>query len=263
MAVMRVTAIGWRAHDALTGSGGLASVVAPLTESFYAAAAGELIWVGGPATTLHPRAVLVSGLSVPAKSATVRVPVDGVMPWRPAPAPASSGDTKASARAVRAALREGRGLARLMFDTGGDDPVAVKARPHVLALAVACASGAPLAFADAACPLLGLGAGLTPSGDDFVGGALFARRVLGPWGTGWDAAVARIVSEAATATHPISARLLADLAAGEAWAPLHELAGALAHGAHDEAVAAARLVTALGHTSGWDLTAGFLTAATA
>jgi hypothetical protein len=263
MAVMRITAIGWRAHDAVTGSGGLASVVAPLTESFYAAAAGELIWIGGPGTTLHPRAVLTPELAIPAKGATVRLVVDGVTPWRPAAAPPRASATTASARALRASLTDARGLGRLLFDTFGDDPVARKARPHVRALALACASGAALAFADAARPLLGLGSGLTPSGDDFVGGALFARRVLGDWNAGWDNALSHIVAEAATATHPISARLLADLAAGEGWAPLHETAAALAAADVAEASSAARRVTALGHTSGWDIIAGFLTAATA
>ncbi len=105
--------------------------------------------------------------------------------------------------------------------------------------------------------LLGLGAGLTPSGDDFVGGALFARRLVAIGDAAWEAAVAQIIAEAAAATHPISARLLADLAAGDGWAPLHDLAGALI--THDvrAALHAARELTALGHTSGWDLLAGF------
>ena len=40
---MVVTAIGWRAHAALVASGGKAEVVAALSTSTYATAAGELI----------------------------------------------------------------------------------------------------------------------------------------------------------------------------------------------------------------------------
>jgi hypothetical protein len=257
---MRVTAIGWRAHDALTGSGGLASVVAPLSSSFYAAAAGQLIWIGGPRTALHPRAVLVDDVPSPSEGATVRVAIDGIALWRPAalsPAPRS----RAAASAIRASLPpigEPRGLARLLTADGAGDLVLDKARSHVAALARACAADDASAFGDAARPLLGLGPGLTPSGDDFVGGALFARRVLVGMIPAWEAAARRLVADAATLTHPISARLLGDLAAGEAWAPLHDLATALTAEDVDGAIIAARAVTLLGHTSGWDLLAGLL-----
>src|SRR5262249_10803616 len=52
--------------------------------------------------------------------------------------------------------------------------------------------------------LLGLGPGLTPAGDDLVGGAFFARRLVG----GWDEAAATIRERARARTHPISATLL-------------------------------------------------------
>jgi len=258
---MRVTAVGWRAHEALTGSAGLASVVAPLSRSFYAAAAGHLIWVGGPGTTMHPRAVLVDDVPSPSEGATVRVAIDGIAPWRPAPlSPASR--ARAAASAIRASLPhigEPRGLARLLTADHAGDLVLDTARSHVAALTRASAADDASAFADAARPLLGLGPGLTPSGDDFVGGALFARRVLVGMTPAWEAAATRLVADAVTLTHPISARLLADLAAGEAWAPLHDLAAALAAEDGERAITTARAVTLLGHTSGWDLLAGLLT----
>jgi hypothetical protein len=259
---MRVTAIGWRAHEALTGSAGLASVVAPLSNSFYAAAAGHLIWVGGPGTTMHPRAALTSEVATPGEGATVRITVEDVTPWRPASLPSPSPRARDAARRLRESIvRVGapRGLARLLIADCADDLVLDKARSHVAALARACAEDDASAFADAAKPLLGLGPGLTPSGDDFVGGALFARRVLVGMTPAWAAAATRLVADAATLTHPISARLLGDLAAGEGWAPLHELAAALAAEDVERAITTARAVTLLGHTSGWDLLAGLLT----
>jgi hypothetical protein len=258
---MRVTAIGWRAHEALTGSAGLASVVAPLSSSFYAAAAGHLIWVGGPGATMHPRAVLTSERAAPGEGATVRIAVEDVTPWRPASLPSPSPSARDAARRLRESIvrvGEPRGLARLLTADGAGDLVLDKARSHVTALARACAADDASAFADTAQPLLGLGPGLTPSGDDFVGGALFARRVLVGMTPAWEAVTTRLVADAATLTHPISARLLGDLAAGEAWAPLHDLATALTSENVGASVDAARRIAALGHTSGWDLLAGIL-----
>jgi hypothetical protein len=258
---MVVTAIGWRAHAALTASGGRVEVIASLSSSFYATAGGELLWVGTPGSPLHGRAVITS--DVPASCAAPgRLLLDGVDPWRP-PAPARSpADPRALARALRiglAALGAPRGLGCLLGPSEDDDHVTRRARPWARNLAAACAGDDPAFLADAARPLLGLGEGLTPSGDDFVGGALFARRLVGSADVeALDVAVTRIVADAATRTHPISARLLADLGAGEGWAPLHDLAAALAAQDPAAAVTAARRLTALGHSSGWSLHAGLM-----
>jgi hypothetical protein len=250
---MAVTAIGWRAHAALRASGGKIEVIARLSSSVYARAAGELIWIGPPGTPLHGRSVAVSEAPV---GASWRLTVDGVAPWRP-PAISGAADRVTAARILGdtiTALGEPRGLCRLT----GEDLVTSRARPHVLAVARACAADDAVAFAEAARPLLGLGTGLTPSGDDFVGGALFARRIVPTRdGDAWNATAAHIVAEAATLTHEISARLLGDLANGEGWAPLHDLAHGLADGEPARALSAARELTALGHTSGWDILAGF------
>ena len=258
---MAVAAIGWRAHAALLASPGRASIVAPLSVSFYAEAAGELVWVGPPGTPLHARAVVIVDAATPTGRA-VHLVIDGVAPWRPAAFDTASPRLSDAARVFHhqlPAVGEPRGLGRLLAPADEDDAVVARARPHARTLGAACAADDPAAVAEAARPLLGLGGGLTPSGDDYVGGLLFGRRLRerrDP--TAWDAAVTRIVADAATLTHPISARLLADLAAGEGWAPLHELAGALAAGDPERALHAARDLTALGHTSGWDMLAGFL-----
>src|SRR5438128_1269401 len=60
-------------------------------------------------------------------------------------------------------------------------------------------------------------------------------------------------------THPISIALLSDMLDGQAHAPLHDLARALAAGApRDVALGAARRVVGIGHSSGWDMLAGFV-----
>ena len=256
--MLRVRAAGWRAHAALRASGGTARVVAPLSQSFYAEAAGELIWVGNGPAPLHPRAVLVHDARAPGE--IVRIDLDRITPWRPSPFPRIESASTAAER-LRAALAvngEMQGLASLLTSDAHDDAVIRRARPHVEALARAAAANDAAAFAAAARSLLGLGAGLTPSGDDVVGGALFARRLLIGTDSRWDATVAAIATAASSLTHPISARLLLDLAAGEGWAPLHELTAALA-GPVSGVVDAVRRVTTLGHASGWDLLLGVLT----
>ena len=180
--------------------------------------------------------------------------------WRPAATRPAKCGAAAYSRLLRSALAPlgtPRGLGRLFGPGDEDDDIARRARPSAHTLAAICESGDVTTLPEAARPLLGLGDGLTPSGDDFVGGVLFAQRLVGREAA-LDAAVARIVADAATLTHPISARLLADLAAGEGWAPLHDLAAALVAQDAAAVAAAARGVTALGHSSGWSLHAGVM-----
>jgi hypothetical protein len=189
------------------------------------------------------------------------VAVDGVAPWRPDRTPVDPVGVRSGARVLHAslgALGPARGLGRLLV-TPADDALAARARPRLAALARACRLGHARGVVEAARPLLGLGDGLTPSGDDCVGGALFACHALAGGSASTDPAIAALLAEARARTHPISAQLLADLAAGEGWAPLHALLAALA-GDPATTTVAARAVVALGHSSGWDLLAGFLAA---
>jgi hypothetical protein len=110
--------------------------------------------------------------------------------------------------------------------------------------------------------LVGLGEGLTPSGDDFLGGLLFGLRQQAcadfdeTW-IDWDV-VRDWVADASTLTSRISHAILSDLAAGHGPEPLHALARETLSGGSREVVAghAARVI-GIGNTSGWDLLAGF------
>jgi len=118
------------------------------------------------------------------------------------------------------------------------------------ALAQDCAPEVPLHG------LIGLGPGLTPSGDDFLCGSLamldaLAQRRL-------HAALAAAVAAAAPAlTSPLSASLLRAAAAGHVGEHLHDAVAALLAGDVEAAIAAARQI---GHSSGWDMLAGAATA---
>jgi hypothetical protein len=52
--------------------------------------------------------------------------------------------------------------------------------------------------------------------------------------------------------------LLGDLLDGDAYAPLHDLAAALARDDAGAALDAAVRLTRIGHSSGWDMLTGFL-----
>ena len=95
--------------------------------------------------------------------------------------------------------------------------------------------------------------------------AFFARALLARAGAcdaaGWRHAADAVRAAAARLTHPIGAALLGDLLGGEGWAALHDLAAALARDHESATVEAARRLTRLGHSSGWDLLAGFVAGA--
>jgi hypothetical protein len=105
--------------------------------------------------------------------------------------------------------------------------------------------------------LVGLGAGLTPSGDDFLCGFMAAARAS--WA---DAALVDALGDAIRAdaerTGAMSAFLLRCSALGLWPAPLVDLAGALAREREAESLAALGALCGLGHSSGADLATGFL-----
>ena len=114
---------------------------------------------------------------------------------------------------------------------------------------------------DEAMALLGLGPGLTPSGDDALVGLFAAWLALDPPGLRHArgrgrSLLASLVAHAPERTTPISAELLYHLARGRLSDPLRRLLVALAGDDESEVGAAAASVAAWGHTSGRDGIAG-------
>jgi hypothetical protein len=99
--------------------------------------------------------------------------------------------------------------------------------------------------------LIGLGYGLTPSGDDFLIGTLATLDALEQ--TNMHAALGRAVVAAAGRTSPLSASFLRAAAAGYVGENLHTMVAAIVAGDADAAVTAAARIS---HTSGWDALAG-------
>jgi Protein of unknown function (DUF2877) len=139
-------------------------------------------------------------------------------------------------------------------------PIQNRAQRALAALAQGLAAGPPTRDAHlhaAVRDLIGLGPGLTPSGDDVLAGAL-----LGLHATGNAALAAQLGAHVAAAsieaTSPLSAAFLRCAVDGETSAPLHQaLSAALANADWPTAL---DTLGRIGHTSGWDHLAGFLLA---
>lgn len=128
------------------------------------------------------------------------------------------------------------------------------AAPHLAApareLRSALAAGDETAAEAAAFSLLGLGPGLTPSGDDLLAGALVTIRALG----GTAAGVERAIAHADRRTPLVSAELLRYAAEGVCIPQLADLITAL--GSRRPLRAPLASLLAVGHHSGGDLARG-------
>lgn len=260
-----VSEIGARASAALVASGGTARVLAPLTRSIYLTASDEIVWLASDAADRHGRAMLTAVMPRPFPSPgdTLRLSIEHAQRWRPPALIATTPVRLATAArglvARIAEIGEPDGFGALLTDRIPSFPPDGAVKP-ARELVEACAADDPDAAVSAAIPLLGLGPGLTPAGDDYVGGAFFARAVLNTinanGGPDWQRAARAVLTAARERTHAISVALLSDLIAGEGYAALHDLAAALTAGA--PYLKSAQRLTRIGHSSGWDILAGFL-----
>ncbi|MDJ0949072.1 MAG: DUF2877 domain-containing protein [Alphaproteobacteria bacterium] len=175
-------------------------------------------------------------------AAEAKPPAEGLAPWVPA-------------------------LATGALPTDRDDPLLRAAKPPLVALRTwlleATASQAKtLPVPDRAAGLIGLGPGLTPSGDDLIGGAMIALRALGRDRTA-DRLADWALGQAREGTGRISRAHLAAAADGQGAAALHAALASLCTTGAPGIVPALRALDAIGHSSGWDALAGAVLAAAA
>jgi len=216
---------------------------------------------------LHP------GMVADASDAKLRVPdagleieFAGASRWSPRlAAPAELVDVAAARWTRRAAAT--RAVARARASAGGFGPLLREdvpygrdryvdvARPALAALIVALEIGDRRRAAEAATRLIGLGSGLTPSGDDVLVGIEAALHALARPTAGFVALATGGVEARTTA---LAATLLRHAAAGEFAERLHVLLATLM-GSDDEAIPAAiDRAVAWGATSGTDCLLGVL-----
>ena len=104
--------------------------------------------------------------------------------------------------------------------------------------------------------LLGLGPGLTPSGDDFLVGLFAVLNISESPCCGWLGGGVEVLAGAERSTHPISLAALTEAARGRVRESIAALIGHLVHGAPVQLGLALRRVLAIGSTSGADIVAG-------
>lgn len=266
---------------------GLGRVAAVFDRSFYIEYGDEFVCIGVPALIPGP---LTASADVPGgmnwASSGIRVDarvsgVDGVLSvgdrfrfhtrsaqqWSPPPFPGSA----SGAVPMGAVLFDVRamaptdGLAPLLFrgaETGAMSPVVNTALPAHRRLSdwlQQVAAGVDvLPPAESAGRLLGLGPGLTPSGDDYLGGVMIALHAFG-----CRQAVERLYAiidrEAPRRTNRISAAHLAAARQGWGAAPLHDMLNRLGKETGPPLPSLIHDVDRIGHTSGWDALTGILT----
>jgi hypothetical protein len=226
------------AREALQAGSG--EVCAVFRRSFYLRCAGErYVCIGDGSLGNGPLNALVQELALPRLGEQVAVSLDGAGLWQP---PAPHSDLNLHLLTVAAARRiPAEGLGCLVI--GKHNALSGHAQPALDALERWLVGNA---LGEEAGGLIGLGPGLTPSGDDYLGGMLVALRLTGR-GVQADGLWRWLEPRLKARTSALSAAHLAAAAAGEAHEALHRvLNGELELDALD----------AVGHTSGWDALAG-------
>jgi hypothetical protein len=230
------------------GSGPLNGV---LEEAAGRGRIGRLVGVGDPA------AADAAGVHIGGR---LFLSTERAATWRPPPPPRWTprslarglGGLESAVRGRRAGdglgvFAGGRAAARSRAARAAAAPVALLREWLVAAVRGEAVSAPPPVSA-----LVGLGPGLTPAGDDFLGGAMIALHLV----RAPEPAARLYGAIAAEATDGISLAHLAAAAEGAGCAALHAALDGVLAGDLAEMPARAAALGRIGHTSGWDALAG-------
>jgi Protein of unknown function (DUF2877) len=246
--------VGRAAREALTPGDG--EVCAVFRRSFYLRTPkNQFVCVGDASLGHGPLNALVRDFHEPALGDTASVILDNARTWEPPP---FRGAARPQLAALRASLDghvpdEGLGCTIL----GVHNALSVHAQPALEAIDRWLAGNA---LGNEAAQLIGLGPGLTPSGDDYLGGVLVALRWLGRDGQA-DSLWRWLGPRLAESTSAISAAHLAAAASGQVHEALHEMLDNLSAWQAPDLLPSLSRLDAVGHTSGWDALAGVVAVA--
>lgn len=230
---------------------------------------GELYWLGRVSLPMHQRALLAgfdwslirTGTPFSVQTGLVHlgdaVTVDCTMasPWVPTPVHL---DRVPAPEIIR------ERVARLGELIGNTD-LPKRAVAIISDMARACSGQDVATMVWLSHELIGMGPGLTPSGDDFVGGLLFTLRHLRegyPYRGSCDERLYdSLLRHSKSQTHLISYTLLRDHAEGQGVEPFHRLLASVLDVESEKAIMEnARELIRIGNTSGTELLAGMLMA---
>jgi hypothetical protein len=287
--------VGLKAKELLAVPGFSAEVLAVLSGAVYLSCGEEeILWICEEGSPLHRRGMVTSrlpavvrkercftGPSGLAFDGGAVISLNGVPEWVPL------GPEEAACQAmVRARFRQLLAVLDLWEIPDGLGPVialvsalahgrtppafppgslAERMQDRILGLARDCRHQDSGAIALSGRDFIGLGTGLTPSGDDFLGGVFFAVHhlqhtcpMLLPQA---EAEREGLLAWARACTHPIGYAIFSDLVEGHGPEALHRLVASLLQEREDPfaAVKEALSLSRIGHSSGWDMLAGFLT----
>jgi hypothetical protein len=249
---LRINVIGRFAREA--AAHGTGEVRAVFRRSCYIAFGAErYACVGDASLGRGPLNALAPEFVLPAIGERFALEAEAAELWAPPPLPpGATPDVRALQRVARGRVpREGLGC--LVVDA--HNSLSGHAQPALEAIERWLVGNA---LEDEAQTLIGLGPGLTPSGDDYLGGVLIALRQLGREAQArglW-----RWLEPRLQRTSAISAAHLAAAAAGEGHEALHACLYALCERSADWTRALDELES-VGHTSGWDSLAGVVAVA--
>jgi hypothetical protein len=291
--MMGATEVGARARALLAEPKRRWRVLASVRGAIYIKdKAEEILWLASSRAALHARAIVVADAlpldeipqgapcfvrkSLLCIGGSALVDVGRAAVWLPAIARiVRRGPAEWGRRLERAVQQAARGSAppgslihamlRLPGGAGGGSSRGKLALRLLLrgarALGSVTAAGKLPCALEEARGLVGLGEGLTPSGDDLLGGYLFVLHLFDrasgcSFGIDWDG-VREWARSASSLTNGISHTILADHARGEAGFPLWALSAHAVGGAEERDLAeSAACVSRIGHSSGWDMLAG-------
>ncbi len=235
---------------------GAGEVCAVFRRSFYLRCPGErYACIGDASLGRGPLNALVPGYQEPALGAVVAVSTENARHWEPAPMRATARPHVAALCACLDGYMPQEGLGCVIL--GVHNALSVHAQPALDALDRWLAGNA---LGHEAAQLIGLGPGLTPAGDDYLGGVLVALRWLGRAAQA-DSLWRWLQPRLATGTSAISAAHLAAAAAGQMHEALHQLLDDLAAWEAPDLNPSLRKLDLVGHSSGWDALAGIVAAA--
>ncbi len=268
-----VSALGQMAATVLR-DGGCGQVAALFDRSFYVVCNRDWVCIGTEALPMGPlnvRTGAPGAMSWPASGVRLddRVLIAaglfhvggrfafsyaGAASWRPPSAPDWTVDTLRSGLIACSRLAPDVPAG---FPPGLAGPAASRAASAIdtLSSEIVAEAGLSVPAAASVSTLLGMGPGLTPSGDDFLGGMMIALHALGL--TARVAELSDVISGCAHArTNPISAAHLGAAAQGAGAEPLHQAINHLLAGRDRRLATSYRQLDLIGHTSGKDALAG-------
>jgi Protein of unknown function (DUF2877) len=213
------------------------------------AALGRMVPPVGSSVLIDRRSIRIAGAAIDRTGAALWHPA----PWPTAPSPRRMAEAvdELAQLCITGAPEDGLARVVLVRAAGPGSALARVARSRVDRLRAwldGCGAAPPI-------DLLGLGPGLTPSGDDVLCGALVALRAVGRSGAA-DRLAATVAVAAPTATSPLSGAFLRAAAEGLGAEPLHEIIRELLSGRTEVLARRLEALGAIGHTSGWDALAG-------